>query len=212
MTTLGVAFNNTGSTRVAAGTLLLQPAFNNRGLIDLAAGATLAVANASFVNTGILQGNGLLRTAANGALLNNGVLAAGARLQVGALGLDGDLTMGGVGVLDVDLASLSSFDTLSVTDAVTLRGAVAVHGLAGYVPKVGEHFTVLTFNQRLAASTFDRVTWQGAGGVLLTAQYNLHDVTLTVVAVPEPATWALWLAGLVVGLGRGARQRAAARR
>jgi hypothetical protein len=36
--------------------------------------------------------------------------------------------------------------------------------------------------------------------------YNLHDVTLTVVAVPEPETWGMLLAGLGL-VGFAARRR-----
>ena len=75
------------------------------------------------------------------------------------------------------------------------------------MPVIGDSFVVMTFDQRLLNSTFDAVTTQGYGtGITFEAIYNPHDVTLVVVAVPEPQTYAMLLAGLTL-LGAIARRR-----
>ena len=130
---------------------------------------------------------------------------------VGHLTLDGDLTQSATGVLNLELTSLATFDTLGVTNDVTLDGNIVVWN-AGYNPVVGDSFVVLTFDARLGGSIFDTVSTQGYGaGVVFEAIYNPHDVTLQVVAVPEPETYAMLLAGLgLVGfVVRRRAQRAA---
>jgi hypothetical protein len=62
---------------------------------------------------------------------------------------------------------------------------------------IGDSFVVMTFDELLGASEFDAVITHGYGaGVMFEALYNLHDVTLTVVAVPEPEAWVMLLTGL----------------
>jgi hypothetical protein len=104
------------------------------------------------------------------------------------------------------LASLSSFDQLTVTDDVTLGGDIGVWNL-GYAPVVGDSFVVATFDERLANSTFADVTTHGFGsGVNFSVIYHAHDVMLQVTAVPEPEQYALFLAGLGL-MGVMARRR-----
>jgi hypothetical protein len=65
----------------------------------------------------------------------------------------------------------------------------------------------MTFDENLGGSTFAGLTTQGYGaGVTFNVVYNLHDVTLEVVAVPEPETWGMLLAGLGL-VGFAARRR-----
>jgi len=195
LTTVSNGLNNTGTVDVQAGTMkLINSAFSNQGLINVAAGAIFWVNNASFGNAGMIQGNGTVQTGLNGALLNSGTINAGS--STGHLTLDGDLTQAATAVLNVELASLADFDLLTITDDVTLDGEIAVWN-AGYVPVIGDTFVVMTFDELLGASEFDAVTTHGYGpGVMFEALYNLHDVTLTVVAVPEPEAWVMLLTGL----------------
>jgi len=56
---------------------------------------------------------------------------------------------------------------------------------------------VLSFQRRLGGSTFDKVVRRGLGtGVEFDVDYNLNDVAVRVVAVPEPTTYLLMLCGL----------------
>ncbi len=201
-----VVFNNTGTVNLNAGTLQVTSALSNQGLVNIAAGATLLGSNASFVNAGTFRGDGTAATHLNGDMVNQGAIEPG--FGIGRLTVDGDLAQSASGVLRIDLASLASFDQLAVIDDVTLGGSIIARN-AGYVPVVGDSFVVVTFDQRLGNSTFDTVGKQGYGaGVMFEAVYNAHDVTLVVVSVPEPASYALLLAGLAT-VGTLARRRKA---
>ena len=199
-----VVFNNTGTVNVNAGTLQVTSALTNQGLVNIAAGATFLASNAAFANAGTLAGEGTVATHANGDVVNQGLITPG--FGIGRLTVDGDLRQLVAGALQIELGSLASFDQLAVTDDVTLAGNIVAKN-AGHVPVVGDSFIVLTFDQRLGNTTFDSVATLGYGpGVSFAAIYNPHDVTLVVVSVPEPQTYALMLAGLG-GLGLLSRRR-----
>ena len=208
---LGVTLNNTGTVNVDAGTIQVSSAMTNEGLISIAAGAVFRGNNATFVNAGLIAGNGTIATHANGNIVNQGIISPGmaAGTAVGQLALDGTLTQMTSGSVVTDLASLASFDILTATNDVLLDGMIVARN-AGYDPVVGDTFVVLRFDERLQASTFDGVSTIGYGdGVRFEAIYNLHDVTLTVAAVPEPQTYALFLAGLgAVAFAAKRRRRA----
>ena len=151
-----------------------------------------------------MQGNGTIQTLANNDLVNSGMINPG-NGSIGHLTLDGDLNQTASGVINFELASLSSFDRLTVTDDVTLGGTIAVLNL-GYAPVVGDSFVVATFDERLNGSMFSSVTHGFGSGVNFNVIYHEHDVTLAVTAVPEPESWAMLLAGLGL-VGAMARRR-----
>jgi len=205
LTNMGIDFNNTGTVNVNAGTLQVTSAFANQGTVNVAAGAVFHGNNADFANAGTMQGNGTIQTLANNDLVNSGKINPGD--SIGHFTLDGDLNQTASGVINFELASLSSFDRFTVTDDVTLGGDIAVWNL-GYAPVVGDSFVVATFDERLNGSTFSSpVTTHGFGSaVKFYAVYHEHDVTLLVTAVPEPESWAMLLAGLGL-MGAVARRR-----
>ena len=211
-TTMNVAYSNTGTTNVDAGTFTLTSAFTNEGLIRAAAGATFVGSNAAFVNAGILSGDGTIATHAGGDIVNDGGAIAPGSSGIGHLSIGGALVNAASGKLNFELASLSSFDTLAVSDGVTLGGEIGVWNL-GYVPVLGDSFVVMTFAEQIGSNPFDSVGVYGfAPGTEFSVTYNLHDVTLTVsavAAVPEPQSAALLLAGLGLLGFVAARRRAA---
>jgi hypothetical protein len=186
---------------VQAGTLQIASALTNEGDVRVAAGATFLGSNAVFVNAGILRGSGTVATHAGGDLFNRGQIQPGD--GVGELAIDGDLAQDAAGTVVVELASLASFDRLSVSDDVSLGGTLRVVN-AGYAPVRGDSFVVLGFDQRLGDSVFTAVQTQGFGpGLAFEAVYHAHDLTLVVSTVPEPATTLMWLlAGALVALPR----------
>ncbi len=211
LTNVDIAFNNTGTVNVNAGTLNVAHAFTNAGTINIGTTATFqssCVGAGCFnnnSNTGVMQGNGTILTQPNGELINSGAINPGGADSIGHLTIDGSLHQIASGVVNVDLAGLNSFDQLIVTHNATLGGVLDVRNL-GYAPVVGDTFVVATVDQQLAG-TFSSVTPDGFGsGVTFSASYHAHDVTLTVTAVPEPEQYLMLLAGLGL-VGAMARRR-----
>ena len=71
----------------------------------------------------------------------------------------------------------------------------------------GDSFVILSTGTGHVTGTFSTIV--KPAGWNIQADYNARDVTLTVTAVPEPATWGLLAAGLgLVGWAtRGRRAR-----
>ena len=203
----GVAFNNTGTVNVQAGVFNVAHAFTNAGTVNVGAAGTLQSSCGGadcFGNTGTMQGNGTIQTRVNQDLVNSGAINPGD--SIGHLTIDGDLNQTASGVINFELASLSSFDRLTITDDVTLGGNIDVWNL-GYTPVIGDSFVVATFDERLNGSTFAPViTHEFGPAVKFDVIYHEHDVTLAVTAVPEPEQYLMLLAGLGL-MGAMARRR-----
>jgi uncharacterized cupin superfamily protein len=230
-TTFRVLFNNRGSLMVQNGTLVLGAASNSQSaadglqrtgkpqervtdgaqsaaaLIDVAAGAELQISS-TFDHTGVLQGDGTVRITAAEPLLNRGVLAAGTLGTAGHLTLSGSLALESGGSLAIDLMDTTRFDRLTVSEDVSLQGTMAISALPGFAPHVGDSFRVLEFaGQQLAGTGFGTIDWQGPQTIAFAVEYNAHDVTLRVSAVPEPASGALMLGGLAMFAAATAKRR-----
>ncbi|MCV2360674.1 PEP-CTERM sorting domain-containing protein [Paucibacter sp. TC2R-5] len=210
----GLVLNNTGSIKVNAGTLNMSQAFNNQGLLNVAAGAEVASSVVDFANAGTLAGDGTVRMVnAFSSLSNTGILAAGGLNDAGTLSLLGGLTQqtGGIFLVDLGSTAAGGFDLLTISGAASLTGTLAVNLLDGAHFKVGDSFTVMTWNQRLGDSQFASLDLRQAGGYSFATEYGASSLTLRVMTapVPEPGTWALMALGL--GLGLLAWRRSAAR-
>ncbi len=204
LTTIEVAYNNTGTTNVNAGTMRIADSFTNEGVIEVGAAAAFQVeraSNTTFTNseTGEVQGNGTVITPMLG-LSNSGAINPGD--SIGHLTIDGDLHQASGGVINFELASLSSFDQLTVTDDVTLGGEIAIWNL-GYTPVAGDSFVVATFDDR-ADTTFSSFSVNGFNPGIFEVRYHDHDVTVAV--IPEPEQYLMLLAGLGL-MGVVARRR-----
>lgn len=204
----GKLFINDGTyEKTGLSTTTVSTAFHNSGTLRVGAGGVFHVVHAEFLNSGVLAGGGTIRTAAGSALVSDGTVAPGA--SVGSLTVDGDLDLQPGNWLDIELTTPTAHDVLAVTADLTLGGTLNVVNL-GYAPEVGDQFVIVTFAQRLEDSMFSDLTWTGFGsGVQFGLSYNLNDVTLGVLAVPEPGTWLLWLVG-VAGIAAARPSRRAA--
>ncbi|MCB1886979.1 MAG: PEP-CTERM sorting domain-containing protein [Rhodocyclaceae bacterium] len=161
--------------------------------------------SASLSNTGTLAGSGTVVLPRSG-FTNEGVIAPGVG-GVGSLDIVGDLMLGSGSDLQFELASLGSFDTLALDGDITVGGELSIWNL-GYTPTIGDSFVIMTFDQSIDGLVFDNVSWNGFGaGVVFDVLYNADNITL-VAAVPEPAEYAMMLAGLAL-VGTIARRRRA---
>ena len=187
VTTVNPAFNNTGTTSIAAGTMAFTGAIDNTG--------------------GLIEGVGTLKTPFTG-FSNTGTIAPGLG-GTGTLTVDGDLVLDPTSVLAFELASLTDFDELFLTGDITVGGTLEINSLGGYMPTINDSFQIITFAESINDQTFDNVTWNGfSDGVVLDVLYNADNITLAVAAIPEPEQYLMMLAGLGL-IGAVARRRRA---
>ncbi len=111
------------------------------------------------------------------------------------------------GVLDELLLGRSSYGTIAagswlipphgreVGYEVSLNGTLDIMLRDGFVPSIGESFTILTFAPGFLNGTFDKVTWDafdnGQGKFLVSYNNGAGDVVVTAEATPEPRTMLL---------------------
>ncbi len=195
----------TGATTVTAGTLIISSAGNLTSSASTVNGGTLTVnglAGAVTVNsTGTLSGNGTV-----GAVVVNagGTLAPGN--SAGILTVSGNVSLGGstsLELIDNTLAAGIGYDQVSLTGAtpaLTYGGTLTLNIIGS--PQVGTYHLFTGFNTQ--SGTFSAINYS-VGGYSGTFDYATGDLTLN--AVPEPATWALLAAGLVLAAGLRRRMR-----
>jgi hypothetical protein len=212
-------YNGTGETRlVTAGTTLATVNYNlsGTGILDTevlnkgnkAANANFNATGGTLVIRNLIMKFGLI---SEGYGFNQGTckLEIGAIDTVKAISVGNatnamDYTVGTGGTLDFDIASASSYDTVTQygTLANTLGATLSIDLLGGYTPTVGSQFDVWTFSDKSKAGsgTFGVLPagWT-AGWVDTSADGSLDTLRLTF--IPEPATIAL------LGLGFLAMRR-----
>lgn len=190
-----------GGLRIGS-TLVLGP----QGTLNLRDGTLDAHTLAIFGGAFNFSGGRLQVTRIDGALVNQGgTLAPGH--SPGRTEVTGDYTQGAAGTLEIELASDSRFDVLSVSGAAHLDGTLAIKLGEDFDPLIGSHFDFLFIGQGIVGAFAQVVspTWNGKRLLLDTGTDKL--LRLTVAAVPVPS--AAWLlAGAVVLLGGRARRRA----
>jgi hypothetical protein len=197
-----------GTTQIAASALFT---FVNNGTVDVQTGTIQLPA--SFNNAGTLKGSGSFQT--SGVLSNNGTLAPGS-FGTGTLALTGGaLAQAASATFEVDLTSLSAFDLLTVAGTAALNGTLALNCLGACSFAVGDSFTILNATGGLTGS-FSSVSLAGFASGAFDVVYDIANsdvrlrVTQAVTAVPEPSTYAMFLAGAAVlgGLVRRRRPQA----
>jgi hypothetical protein len=189
---VAVHFNNTGTVEVLAGELVFA-SFSNAGTVRVSDGASFQVSAPTFVNGGRIEGAGQVIAP---AIVNAGRIAPGS--SPGLLTIDSDLQMETTSALEIEIdgALAGDFDVLAIKGDASLGGELSVARLAGYTPALGDSFTVMTM-AGVRSGEFATTTFHDFGaGVRFSVLYNEHDVTLGVIAVPEPGTWVMLLAGL----------------
>lgn len=97
---------------------------------------------------------------------------------------------------DVGLKN-SSYDKYQVAGTLSLGGTLKLTSWNGFVAQAGERFDLLDWGQVHGSfASIDASGLQLADGTRLDTSLLYVDGSITVVAVPEPATWALMLGGV----------------
>ncbi|HOM16697.1 MAG TPA: PEP-CTERM sorting domain-containing protein, partial [Thermoguttaceae bacterium] len=129
-----------------------------------------------------------------------GVLAPGQ--SIGSTSIYGNYTQAAPGILEIEIASPTSFDTVTVYGNAELHGQILVSLLGGYVPAVGQRFPILSTTGSLDISGLSVGNMQpvAIGWVLELAAGQGGGQVLLLQAVPEPTSGILGLLALA-GLG-----------
>ena len=156
---------------------------NNASLFTQTAGQT--VVDGTFaVNGGSLnlQGGVLAGSGAISGTVDNAAATVEPGTSAGTLTISGGYTQGAAGTLYIELAGTSAgqYDKLAVSGAASLGGTLHVEPIDGFVPEVGQQFTVMTFGSR----TGEFASISGPGQYDVT--YNATNVTLTVLSTGRP--------------------------
>ncbi len=165
VSTIDIAFTNTGTVDIQTGTLKLT-----RGTFDNASGATI-------------QGSGTLDVSTI-TFTNSGTIAPGA--SSGTLNITGNVTLNSSSVIEIELAATATFDVLAISGTAVLDGTLNVTYLGGYLPAVSDDFAVIT-NVGAQSGTFSTVSVPF--GSTFTTAYNSNDVTLTTTAAFALNEW-----------------------
>lgn len=222
-TSVQVPFTNTGTISVEAGTLTFTGSFTNTNGSFTAGGGTLVFASGLNLGTGALGGSG---TVTAPLVTAGGQVTPGS--SPGRLTINGDLTLLSTSTLLIEIGGGSqgvNYDFLSVSGNAQIGGELRLSFVNGYQSSVSatETFTILTAGsfsdakshffhnvapgQRLATTDgFGSFEVNFGTGAALSGATN-SIVLSNFVAVPEPSTWALIIAGGAMVFFRVRRRR-----
>lgn len=94
----------------------------------------------------------------------------------------------------------STYDQLTDIGALHFDGRLVLD-FGSYAPQAGSRFALLRFGSFAGALTADRIDVLGFERNRLDLSQLAVDGTLSVTAVPEPQSWALWLGGITALCG-----------
>lgn len=195
----------------AGGRLVLSGRSNSTfyDAVDIGAASELRVsagATALFFGT-VQQRSGALFTG-TGTKFYEGGLSVGASPGLGTD--EGSVVFGGSSLYLAEIGGTtagSGFDKLLVAGDLHFGGTLKLVSWAGFAAQAGQRFDL--FDWGSAGGSFSSIDASGLAlpdGLMLDTSHLYVDGSVAVVSVPEPASWALSLGGLLV-VARLARRR-----
>ncbi len=177
----------TGDVNLTQGSYLLQGGELDAAQVHKSAGGTLS-----------LRGGTLSASALDFSVTNQGSTLRVGRAGIGQTTVAGDLTLQW-GALAFELGSALTADSLTVTGAATLDGALNITRINGYVPAINQTWTILSAGS--ITGSFSSVT-SGYAVEQIGNQLRLRVVNpAAVLAVPEPSALLLVFGGVLTLFG-----------
>lgn len=202
------AFTGSGAfTKIGAGALTLTGTSTYTGGTKIEAG-TLIISDvgegASVLGTGdvTVEENGKLAGIGNvlGDTFVAGTLAPGN--SPGEMNFAGNLFLESTAVVQMELASATVYDQITVGGLLTYDGTLSITFLGGYIPTEGATFALFEAGSVAPGTQFDAIVFGDSG---YAGTLDSTTGVLTVTAVPEPAATALFVLGGVALLARRRR-------
>lgn len=171
----GATFNMGTDASVLAGALI------NDGTYSMTGNAMVSTGDYTFLNNGIVAGNGKFT---GQGFTNNGVVAPGGAGSIGTLRFEENYTQLAPGQLLIE-ADQHDYDRLVVTGQSYLDGTLHTTLLNGYAPQEGTTFQIIT-GSGLEAEGFFRfvsgtIIGSGSNRQMLKADYHAEEIPLQVV-------------------------------
>jgi len=144
VTRIAGTLSNSGLIDIQSGVLDVNSFAQSAGVTRLN-GGSLESNSAININGGRLEGNGTV----TGTVINAGEVSPG--LSPGSIDIVGAYQQAAGGRYAVELGGLTpatQFDRLTVANAATLGGTLAVSLVNGFTPTIGDSFEVMTFASR----------------------------------------------------------------
>jgi len=196
----GLTANATlGSLSLQQGQALATSAgLSNTGKITVGLGSTLSVGGTYTQTAGTTTLDGTLTattvTLQKGSLLGKGtlggavtsntaIIAGDSTSKPGTLTLTGSYAQNSTGTLNISIggSAAGKFGDLAVSNGVTLGGTLSIKLVNGFVPTIGENFTILTGS--VVSNKFATVKGTSINSSEhFEVTYNATNVTLTVVS------------------------------
>ncbi|SOE98286.1 filamentous hemagglutinin family N-terminal domain-containing protein [Burkholderia sp. OK233] len=137
--------SNQGNLSMTSSSSLSGEVLTNTGNLAL---SNAALSFGTFTNDtgGHLSGTGTISVASGtGVLVNNGTISPGGDGAIGSLSINGGYSQSATGTLLIDIASASSYDTLTYSaPSLSLSGTLQTNLLGTYVPTLGTSFAALS--------------------------------------------------------------------
>jgi T5SS/PEP-CTERM-associated repeat protein len=175
--------------------------FTDGGLLTVTSGGRVTVGGLlTITSLGTLQGNSMVV----GNVKNGGVVSPGT--SPGVLTINGNYAQDPTGILQIELASPTSFDRLPISGTATLDGTLKLSLLGGYTPAVGDSFDILDWQTESGTFSTLQLPALTAGNTWDTSKLY---TTGTIAVVPEPSSFALAAIGGSLWLARRTWRRGA---
>lgn len=181
--TTSANFSNSGKTTVGAAS-----SFTVGGSYTQLAGSTTVdgtLTTAPFglsLQKGTLVGKGTIASAITSSA---SVTAGDSTTKPGILTVNGSFAQESTGTLNISLGGTTAgtFGDLAISNGVSLAGKLAIKLINGFVPAIGDNFTIVSGS--VVTGKFATVTGTSINSSEhFQVNYNSTDVTLTVVAGP----------------------------